>query len=62
MSWIVILSALFKPVILPILTLIVGWLIPSPMQKAAQKQAEIHNAETKATNSNGNVSDLDRLP
>lgn len=57
-----ILAALFKPVILPCLTALVGWLIPSPFQKAAQKQAEIHDAEGKAQSSGGNVTGLDQLP
>lgn len=53
---------LLKPIIAPLITFLAGWLFPSPLQKAIDKQGEIHDAERKAQDSHGNVSDLDRLP
>lgn len=51
-----------KPVIIPILTALVGWLIPSPFQAAERGQASTHAAEDKADASRGDMGDLDRLP
>lgn len=55
MSWIAVVTALFKPVIVPLLTGLVGWLIPSPAQLLAKKEAATHQAEQSGTN-------LDQLP
>lgn len=46
----------------PLAAFLVGYFLPSPLQKAARKQEEIHNAENKADSSRGDVSDLDNLP
>lgn len=54
--------ALLKPLLLPLMTFLAGWLFPSPLQKAKQGQVEVHDAESKATASRGDVSDLDNLP
>lgn len=59
MSWAAILAALFKPVILPILTALVGWLIPSPLQRAAKAPVEVADAEKKADA--GDTGALDHL-
>lgn len=59
---ITIISALLKPVIIPILTGLIGWLIPSPIKKAQNEVADVHNAEAKATKTPGNTSALDQLP
>lgn len=55
MSWIAAIGLAFKPIILPILTAIVGWLIPSPAQLLAKKEAATHEAE-------GSGKGLDQLP
>lgn len=49
-------------ILTPVLTALVGWIIPSPFQKTEKGQADIHAAETKAQSSRGNVSNLDNLP
>lgn len=41
----------------PIVALIMGWLAPSPLQKATAAPAEVENAEKKADA--GDPSDLD---
>jgi hypothetical protein len=45
MTWLAMVAAAFKPVILPVLTALVGWLIPSPQQLLAKKEAATHQAE-----------------
>ncbi len=54
--------AILKPFLVPLLTFLAGWLFPSPIKKAAKSQEEIANAESKATSSRGDVTDLDSLP
>lgn len=54
--------AVLKPFLAPLAAFLAGWLLPSPAQKAARKQSEIHDAETKADDSRGDVTDLDNLP
>lgn len=54
--------ALLKPFLGPLFALLAGWLLPSPLQKAARSQEEIDAAERLAQSSRGNVSDLDNLP
>lgn len=49
-------------ILAPLLTGVVGWLAPSPFQKAEKGQSETHAAETKAQDSRGDVSGLDRIP
>lgn len=56
-----ILTAL-KPILAPLLTFLMGWLFPSPLQKVIGGQEKNHEAERTASDSNGNVSDLDSLP
>jgi hypothetical protein len=53
---------ILKPFLVPLFTFLAGWAFPSPLQKAIDGQGSVHDAETKATNSAGNVSDLDHLP
>lgn len=53
---------ILKPILVPLATLIAGWLMPSPFQKAAKGQADTHAAEKKADETRGDVSDLDNLP
>ena len=50
-----ILAASFKPIFLPILTALVGWLIPSPTQLLIKKEAATHEAEQTGKG-------LDQLP
>ena len=45
MTWLTALTLSFKPVILPILTCLVGWLVPSPKEILRRKQAATHEAE-----------------
>ena len=45
MTWLAAIGLAFKPVILPILTLIVGWVIPTPQQLLAKKLAATQAAE-----------------
>lgn len=40
---------------------LVGWLFPSPIQKALNSQAAVKAAEDKA-DATGDVTDLDKLP
>lgn len=54
--------ATLKPILLPLITFLAGWIFPSPIQKAIDQQGKIHDAEGKADSSRGNVSDLDHLP
>lgn len=56
-----ILTAL-KPILVPLVTFLAGWLFPSPIQSAINTTGKEHDAETKASDSRGNVSDLDNLP
>ncbi len=58
MTLITILTAIFKPIIVPILTALLGWLLPSPLQKAAKGPAEVADAQKKGNA--GDPSDLDR--
>jgi hypothetical protein len=51
-----------KAVWLPIATGIVGWLFPSPLQKAANAAAATQAAEANAQKNPGEVTDLDKLP
>lgn len=51
-----------KPILTPLVAFLAGWLFPSPIQKAINDQGKVHDAERKATDSAGNVSDLDNLP
>jgi hypothetical protein len=60
-TWGPILIALFKPVILPILTFLVGWIFPSPIQTAMQKQTDLNAAEQKADGPKHDVTDLDKI-
>jgi hypothetical protein len=57
---------ILKPLLLKygasMVVFLVGWFRPSPIKKAANEQAQIHNAESKAQSSGGNVSGLDNLP
>lgn len=53
---------LLKPLLAPLISFIAGYLLPSPMQKAARRSEEIHNAEQKADATRGYVDDLDNLP
>jgi hypothetical protein len=55
MSLLTILAMAFKPVILPILTALVGWVLPSPQQLLANKEAATHQAEQSGEG-------LDNLP
>lgn len=41
---------------------LIMWLIPSPIQKAISKQADIKKAEDKADEPGHDVTDLDKLP
>jgi len=61
MSWEDVFS-LLKPIIYPLLSFLLGLLFPSPVQKLMDKVKGIDDAERKATDSNGHVDDLDRLP
>lgn len=45
-------------VLAPVVTLVMGWLAPSPLQKAAQAPAKVEDAEKKADA--GDPSALDR--
>ena len=45
MTWLTALGLAFKPVILPILTLLVGWFVPTPQQLLAKKEAATHQDE-----------------
>lgn len=56
------LFTVLKPILAPFLTFIVGWLFPSPIQKAINDQAKVHDAERKASDGTGATSDLDHLP
>lgn len=40
---------------------LIGWLFPSPIQKALNAQAAVRAAEQKA-DATGDVTDLDKLP
>lgn len=51
-----------KPLLAPLVTFLVGVLFPSPIQKTLDRQGKVHEAEKKADESGGNVSDLDSLP
>ena len=37
-----------KPVLVPLFTALVGWLVPSPLQKASKTIPEVRDAEAKA--------------
>lgn len=52
----------YKAVLIPIVTAIVGWLFPSPLQKAVKSGEDVHNTEGKVTDGSAPTSDLDRLP
>lgn len=54
--------ALLKPLLLPFLTLIAGWLLPSPLQKAKKGQEDVSEDEKKLTDSRGDIGGLDDLP
>lgn len=54
--------AVLKPFLGPLVAFLAGWLFPSPIQKAIGQQGDIHDAERKAQDSHGDVTDLDRLP
>lgn len=53
---------ILKPFLAPLVAFLTGWMFPSPIQKAIDQQGKNHDAESKATDSGGDVSDLDRLP
>lgn len=59
-------KSLWAPVLLPLVSHLVpflaGWLLPSPIQKAAKEQVDVANDEKKLTDSRGNVGNLDHLP
>lgn len=48
------------PILAPILTFLVGWLIPSPAQKAAQAAGKVQDVEKKLDA--GDPSAADKLP
>lgn len=50
-----------KPFALPLIGLLAGWLMPSPLQKANKNLEKLHAAQDKA-DAVGDVSDLDHLP
>ena len=54
--------ALLKPFLLPLVSLVAGWLLPSPIKKSRDLQEKTHNAESKADETRGFVDDLDKLP
>lgn len=41
------LAPFVQPVLIPIFTGLMGWLLPSPLQKAAQAPTEVQDAEKK---------------
>lgn len=49
-------------ILTPLLAGLVGWLVPSPFQKAEKAEVRTHDSETKAQDSRGDVSGLDNLP
>jgi hypothetical protein len=51
-----------KPLLLPLVTFLAGWIFPSPLDKAIKETGKSHDAETKATDSRGQMDDLDKLP
>ncbi len=61
MTWAALLVVL-KPYLASLLGFVLGWLFPSPLEKAMQQQKDLRDAERKATESGGNMSDLDDLP
>lgn len=42
-----ILIPFIKPVLIPLITALIGWLMPSPLQKAAQAPGDVQDAEKK---------------
>lgn len=56
------LLTLLKPILMPLMTFLAGWLMPSPIQKAANDQAKVQDAEKNAQDHPGNVGPLDGLP
>ncbi len=57
-AWLAALLPFLKPVILPILSMLVGWLLPSPLRRSVKIPAEVRDAQEKADK--GNPDDLDR--
>lgn len=57
-SILAIIAPLVKPVLVPLFTGLVGWLFPSPFQKAAKVPAEVADAEKKGDA--GDPSQLDK--
>lgn len=51
-----------KPVLVPLLTALVGWLVPSPWEVAARGREKTKDAEDRADATRGYVDDLDHLP
>ena len=45
-----------------VLAVLVAWLAPSPVTIATRALARVRAAESKATDSRGDVGDLDELP
>jgi hypothetical protein len=54
-TWLAAIGLSFKPIILPILTALVGWIVPSPQELLARKEAATHQAEASGKG-------LDNLP
>lgn len=52
----------YQAVILPILSALIAWLLPSPLQRANRDMEKNHAAQEKADTSRGYMDDLDRLP
>lgn len=56
------LLSVLKPLFPNIVLFLLGLIFPSPIERLFRVQKEVHDAETKATDSRGNVSHLDHLP
>lgn len=54
--------AALKPFMVPFMTFLAGVLFPSPLQKTISGQDKVHDAEKKADETGGDMSDLDSLP
>jgi len=52
----------YKDVLLPLVSALIGWLLPSPIQKAQKESENVHNTEKAVSDGTAPTSDLDRLP
>lgn len=62
LSGILVFLGAYKEILIPIVTALIGYFIPSPWQKAQKGIEDVHNKAKGVDEGTGATSDLDKLP